>query len=63
MADEPTILTPTGRGSYVDPRKVSLDDILFSYDRCPVEFIDEPRDAVIAAYRDAERQIHGTSRT
>ena len=63
MADEPIILTPTGRGSYVDPRKVSLDDILFSYDRCPFEFIDEPRDAVIAAYRDAERQIHETSRT
>ncbi|MCC2612648.1 hypothetical protein [Neorhizobium petrolearium] len=62
-AAQPTILTPTGRGSYVDPRKVSLDDILFSYDRCPPEFIDEPRDAVIAAYREAEQQIRNMPTT
>jgi hypothetical protein len=57
MTKRPKILTPTGRGSYVDATTVSLDDILFSYDRCPAEFIDEPRDRVIAAYRDAQRQI------
>ncbi|MUZ72939.1 hypothetical protein GOZ90_09615 [Agrobacterium vitis] len=63
MADQITILTPTGRGSYVDPRNVSLDDILYSYDRCPLEFIDVPRNAVIAAYRQAEKQILNTLKT
>lgn len=63
MADEPTILTSTGRGSYVDPRKVSLDDILFLFDRCPAEFIDEPRDAVIVANRAAEQLIRDTQTT
>ncbi|MBB3610958.1 hypothetical protein [Rhizobium sp. BK602] len=55
--DHTPILTPTGRGSYVDVSQVSLDDILFSYDRCPTEFIDQPRDSVIAAYHEAWRQI------
>lgn len=50
------VLTTTGRGGYVDPRKVSLAEILARYDRCPAEFIEEPRDTVIAAYREAERQ-------
>jgi hypothetical protein len=51
------ILTSTGRGGYVDPTKVSLDDLLARYDRCPAEFIDEPRSAVVDAYRSAIRQI------
>ncbi|KRB61388.1 hypothetical protein ASE04_21215 [Rhizobium sp. Root708] len=50
------ILTSTGRGGYVDVSKVSLDDILYLYDRCPAEYIDEPREDVIAAYRKAELQ-------
>ena len=51
------ILTTTGRGGYVDPTKVSLDAILAKYDRCPAELIDEPREAVMAAYGDALRQV------
>ena len=51
------ILTSTGRGSYVDPTKVTLDDLLARYDRCPSEFIDEPREAVVEAYQEALRLI------
>jgi len=57
------ILTSTGRGGYVDSLKVSLDDLLFLYDRCPAEFIDEPREAVIAAYREAEQKIQESQTT
>jgi hypothetical protein len=51
------ILTSTGRGGYVEPTKVSLEELLNRYDRCPAELIDEPRDAVIRKYEEAVRQI------
>ncbi|SFU21042.1 hypothetical protein [Mesorhizobium sp. YR577] len=48
------IMTPTGRGSFRFVEKTSLEELLVAYDRAYPDFTDDPREDVIAAYREAE---------